>query len=200
MDREEYINSRIIKALRKKHDLESIIDLELDLNEFRIIKSGENYRYLDTWKVNRAFHNVYLCSYIDSFETEQMNNNFFFQKYHYTERYHAIFIESKIELPDLIVRPSLLADKFSNPFLKYDMKLIDRPIFNSQYVVESKASKQDCESFLTQNLTSLMEEEKNFFLEVKNSKVLCIYEQEMEMNNTFNLLSIAKEIDEILKT
>ncbi|HVZ97077.1 MAG TPA: hypothetical protein VG847_09400, partial [Chitinophagaceae bacterium] len=135
----------------------------------------------------------------NSYAVDVMNNYTFFETNHISGRYLVILIESKIELPDLIIRPSTMADKVSNLLLHFDIKLDNRPKFNAEYILESGATKPVCESLLTPELTSVIEKQKDFCLEIRESRILIKYQHEMQLEESMNLLAIGKLLDYIIK-
>jgi hypothetical protein len=199
MDDENRNRASILSAVRKHYNILPINNLRFDLSEFIIIKKGKYFHYLYTWKFLDSFNKMYLCSFRNSYETEGMNAYYFFEIDHVSGRYLGLLLESKVELPDLIIRPSTISDRVSNLFLGFDIKLDNRRKFNTNYILESNATKEECSNFLIETLTSLIEKEINFYLEIKDAKIFLKFEQEMQLQNTMSLIEIGLLIDEIIK-
>ncbi|MGC1633778.1 MAG: hypothetical protein WA749_16835 [Gelidibacter sp.] len=189
-------SKKIFRILKKENNLELNRSLSFDLSEFSILRKGKFFKNINTWKMLEFGNETYLLSLKNSYEIEIVGTaGESAITTDVVNRHNAILMKMEFDLPDLIIRPAYVREKIANIFLNFDVKLTNRNSFNKKYMLESKAKPELLEKIITQNLTNKISEFKEFYLEIINSTILLKFENSINLQDSNQLIEIAKLIE-----
>jgi hypothetical protein len=196
---ENQLRAKVINRVKKNTSISPIKGFKIELEPFKITRKGQNYSFLYAWSLDDFYCKSYICSLRNSFEVKRINNYYFQETVSLTGRYFGLFIQSPINIPEFTIRPAYFSDRLTNVFLKFDRKIKNQKEFNSKYILESQADLSDLQTIISKELIEYLINQKNFYLESKNSKIFLKHEKELDIENTIHLLRIGEIIDNTIK-
>ena len=200
MDEEKKILYKLIKDIKKVYNVEVFNDKSKNLTDFNQFNKGNLFKHLFTWKLNDFNNDIFLLSIQNSYEIELSGTGgMSYLTGDQPNRYISIVIESKVNLPNLILKPTNLQDVVSNFFLKFDRKISGEREFNNKYILETESNSEFLNELFSQSLILLLNKQKNFHMEINNSLILLKFEKEINQKDNKTLFKIAEIIDENLK-
>ena len=188
--------NRFLRELRKKYTTEKISVFPKEMMDFSILNKGELYKVFGAWKI-LGFHNdTYLISYRYTYKSEiDGTGGMSYIQENFTDRNITIVIKNRTEIPSLILRPKKISDRIGNFFLRFDVNLKKNWKFNWKYILETNSELKIIKSFFDKALVELLNKQKDFYLEVKNSMISIKHANGINLKSAEKLLEIAENID-----
>ncbi len=193
---EQKVFNQFLRELRKKYVTEKISVFPKEMMDFSILNKGELYKVFGAWKI-LGFHNdTYLISYRYTYKSEiDGTAGMSYIQENFTDRNITIIIKSRTEIPSLILRPKQISDRIGNFFLRFDINLKKNWKFNWKYILETSSELTSINSFFDKSLVELLNKQKNFYLEVKNSIISIKHANGINSKSAESLLEIAENLD-----
>jgi hypothetical protein len=191
------VAKRVMQIMKAKYRLEGKRDLFFDLDSFLILKKGNFFKHLYTWELLDFANKSYLLSISNSYRIEEEGFNWDLKRTtELINRYNAVLILTSLNFRNMIIRPKKFKEKIANLFLSFDVKLKNNPNFNKKYILESNAKVEKLELFLTNRIVSRLNLLENFNLEIINSAILMRFDNALNIEDSMQLIEIAKLIDD----
>uniref|UniRef100_UPI004048EE40 hypothetical protein n=2 Tax=Flavobacterium sp. TaxID=239 RepID=UPI004048EE40 len=192
---------QIINYLKKKFPMEVSKGVRFDLQQYSIIEKGKFLENIYTWKLTEFDFETYFLSIRNSYKIEICGTTS--QSWITTDQesfHNALVIKTDFQIPELIIRPAYLREKIANLFLNFDIKLMNRKVFNEKYILESSSDIKVLEQLLNQTVTNELIKHMQFSLQFKNKNILLKFEKTFNEQDSINLIVIGKILESELKT
>ncbi|MBU3927285.1 MAG: hypothetical protein KKB74_05725, partial [Bacteroidetes bacterium] len=108
-------------------------------------------------------------------------------------KYLYCYYEFKKDFPDTVIRPNSLADKLSNSFFHFSIKIKNRPKFNDKYIIESR-DKYSILGLLNENVISLFEDSSEIIIEIRDKKCLIMSLRSINYEDSNKMIKIVEEL------
>jgi hypothetical protein len=195
MDTQSNLTESVLKKLKTEYELIPDRNIGIDFSMFSLFEKGDNFKINYKWKVDTDKEPIFIISYNNSYRLNIVKSGLEPKIHSNDFRYFSFYCFLGINIPDLIIKPSTLADKVSNLFLNFDIKLNNRTKFNRKYILESTSNKL-IDRILNEKITNLFEHSSDLIMEINCGHCLIWNLKPCNYENSKLMILILKELQE----
>jgi len=162
-----------------------------NLKPFSIINKGDLFKTRSCWEIDNS--SIYVVSFNNSYRINVVKAELEYRPHYVSFICLCCYCNLNRNIPDTIIRPNTLVDKFFNLFFHQNIKLKHHPEFNIKYHLMSE-NKDEIVKLISNELINSLLLYDDIYVEINNKKCLIYSPQPIGENNGLMLVEIAESL------